>query len=60
MTRYLKIYAALWQNSVVREMGFKTNFLLWIVVEGLWFALQLSFVAVIYQHTERIVDDACV
>lgn len=56
MTRYLKIYAALWQNSVVREMGFKTNFLLWIVVEGLWFALQLSFVAVIYQHTDHIVD----
>jgi ABC-2 type transport system permease protein len=52
--RYLSIYAALWRNSVVREMGFKTNFLLWIVVELLWFALQLTFVAVIYQHTERI------
>jgi len=35
-------------------MGFKTNFLLWIVVEFLWFALQLSFIAVIYQHTDRI------
>lgn len=56
MTRYLKIYGALWQNSVVREMGFKTNFLLWILVEFLWFALQLSFIAVIYQHTDRIVD----
>lgn len=56
MTRYLKIYAALWQNSVVREMGFKTNFVLWIFVEFLWFALQLSFIAVIYQHTDRIVD----
>jgi len=52
--RYLSIYAALWRNSVVREMGFKSNFLLWIVVELLWFALQLTFVAVIYQHTERI------
>jgi ABC-2 type transport system permease protein len=56
MTRYLKIYAALWQNSVVREMGFKTNFLLWIVVEFLWFALQIGFIAVIYQHTDRIGD----
>lgn len=56
MTRYLKIYAALWQNSVVREMGFKSNFILWIFVELLWFALQLSFIAVIYQHTDRIVD----
>lgn len=53
-TRYLGIYAALWKNSVVREMNFKTNFLLWILVEMLWLALQLAFVAVIYQHTDRI------
>lgn len=52
--RYAGIYAALWRNSVVREMGFKTNFLMWILVEMLWFALQLVFVAVIYQYTERI------
>jgi len=54
--RYLRIYAALWKNSVMREMGFKSNFLLWIVVELLWFALQLAFIAVIYQHTDRIGD----
>jgi ABC-2 type transport system permease protein len=54
--RYLSIYAALWQNSVVREMGFKTNFILWIFVELLWFGLQLSFVGVLYLHTERIGD----
>ena len=44
----------LWRNSVVREMGFKVNFILWIVVELLWFALQLAFMAVIYQHTSSI------
>lgn len=54
--RHLKIYAALWKNSVVREMGFKANFLLWIIVELLWFALQLGFIAVIYQHTNHIGD----
>lgn len=48
------VYAVLCRNSLVREMSFKTNFLLWIVVELLWFALQLAFVAVLYQHTERI------
>ena len=52
--RYASIYAALWRNSVVREMQFKTNFLLWIFVELLWFVLQLTFVAVLYQHTDRI------
>ena len=54
LRRYAAIYTALWKNSVVREMGFKANFLLWIVVELLWFALQLSFMLVIYSHTERI------
>ena len=52
--RYLNIYRALWQNSVMRDMQFKLNFLLWIVVEFMWFGLQLAFVAVIYSHTERI------
>jgi ABC-2 type transport system permease protein len=52
--RYLSIYGALWRNSVVREMSFKSNFLLWIVVELLWFGLQLSFIGVIYLHTDHI------
>lgn len=56
LRRYLGLYGAMWRNSVVREMGFKTNFLLWIVVELLWFALQVSFISVIYLHTERILD----
>jgi ABC-2 type transport system permease protein len=54
LRRYAKIYLALWRNSVVREMGFKSNFLLWIVVEFLWFALQISFIGVIYLHTDHI------
>ena len=54
--RYGSVYAALWKNSVAREMGFKSNFLLWILVEVLWFGLQLSFVGVIYLHTDRIGD----
>ena len=52
--RYPALYAALWKNSVVREMQFKVNFLLWIVVELLWFALQLAFMSVVYSHTENI------
>jgi ABC-2 type transport system permease protein len=44
----------LWRNSLVREMTFKGNFLLWIIVELLWFALQLSFIGVMYLHTETI------
>lgn len=54
LRRYAGIYLALWKNSVAREMGFKSNFLLWIVVELLWFALQLSFFGVIYLNTDKI------
>jgi ABC-2 type transport system permease protein len=54
LIRYLGIYAALWKNSVTREMSFKSNFLLWIVVELLWFGMQLGFIGVIYLHTDSI------
>jgi ABC-2 type transport system permease protein len=54
ISRYLRIYTALWKNSVTREMIFKSNFLLWIFVELLWFGLQLSFIGVLYLHTDHI------
>ena len=54
LRRYWTIYRMLWRNSVVREMSFKSNFILWIVVELLWFALQLTFISVLYLHTDHI------
>lgn len=54
LKRYLTIYIALWKNSVTRETMFKGNFVLWIIVEMLWFALQLGFISVLYLHTEQI------
>jgi ABC-2 type transport system permease protein len=53
-SRYASIYVELWKNSVAREMGFKSNFILWIIVELLWFMLQLAFFNVIYSHTNNI------
>lgn len=54
LRRYLGLYAALWSNSVTRELQFKLNFILWIIVELLWFALQLAFMSVLYLHTDAI------
>ena len=54
LRRYLTIYGALWRTSVTREMSFKGNFILWIVVELLWFAMQLCFIGVLYLHTNAI------
>ncbi len=54
LARYARIYAALWKNSIIREMGFKANFAMWIVVEMIWFVLQLSFIHVLYLQTDEI------
>jgi len=54
LVRYLKIYAALWKTSVTREMSFKGNFVLWILVELAWFGLQLCFVGVIFSQTRTV------
>src|SRR5690349_15629481 len=54
MLRYLEIYWLMIRNSLIREMSFKANFLLWIVVELLWFLGQIVFLEVIYGHTNSI------
>ena len=53
---YPGLYGSLLRNSLTRELGFKANFLLWLVVEFAWFGLQLAFINVIYRHTENIGD----
>jgi len=54
LRRYLSLYGALCRISLIQEMMFRVNFLLWIIVEALWFALQLAFMTVLYEHTESI------
>jgi ABC-2 type transport system permease protein len=51
---YLAVYLALAKNSLAREMIFKGNFLLWILVDSLWFAMQVCFISVLYLHTDSI------
>jgi ABC-2 type transport system permease protein len=56
MRRYLEIYAIMFRNSLIREMNFKANFLLWILVEALWFLGQIVFIEVIFQYVDQIGD----
>jgi ABC-2 type transport system permease protein len=44
------------RNSLIREMNFKLNFLLWIVVESLWFVGQLVFIEVIFNQVNALGD----
>ncbi|MBI4024099.1 MAG: ABC-2 family transporter protein [Verrucomicrobia bacterium] len=54
MSRYLKLAAALFRYSLTRELMFKANFILWILVELAWFGIQLSLVEVIFAHVREI------
>jgi ABC-2 type transport system permease protein len=54
MRRYWEIYKLLLRNSLIREMSFKANFLLWIVTELLWFLGQFVFIDVLFLYVDRI------
>jgi len=53
MSRYFEIYAIMLRNSLIREMNFKVNFILWMFVELLWFLGQIVFVEVLFQYVDN-------
>src|SRR5215468_937465 len=56
MGRYIEIYSIMLRNSLIRELSFKANFLLWMVVEILWFCGQIVFFSIIFANVDRIGD----
>jgi ABC-2 type transport system permease protein len=54
--RYIQIYSIMLRNSLIRELSFKANFLLWMVVEILWFCGQIVFFSIIFGNVDRIGD----
>jgi ABC-2 type transport system permease protein len=54
LARYARIWLAQIRYSTVREMMFKSNFLLWIVVDLTWFGLNLAFVQFLYLQVSTI------
>jgi ABC-2 type transport system permease protein len=56
MRRYFEIYSIMLRNSLIREMSFKANFILWMLVEVLWFCGQIFFFGIIFGQVDRIGD----
>src|SRR5215212_7614878 len=56
MRRYFEIYGIMLRNSLIREMSFKANFILWMLVEVLWFCGQIFFFGIIFGQVEQIGD----
>lgn len=56
LKKYRDVYAIMFRNSLIREMSFKANFLLWLGVEFLWFLGQIVFIEVIFSFVDSIGD----
>lgn len=56
MRRYLEIWGIMLRNSLIRELSFKANFILWMIVEVLWFCGQIAFFGIIFGQVDRIGD----
>src|ERR1043165_9698105 len=56
MRRYFAIWGIMLRNSLIRELSFKTNFILWMIVEVLWFCGQIAFFGIIFGQVDRIGD----
>ena len=54
LARYARIWLAQMRYSTVREMMFKSNFILWIIVDLAWFGLNLSFIQFLYLQVNTI------
>ena len=54
LVRYAGIWLAQIRYSTVREMMFKSNFILWIIVELAWFGLHLSFIQFLYLQVDTV------
>jgi ABC-2 type transport system permease protein len=54
----LALHARIWlaqiRYSTMRELMFKSNFILWIIVDLSWFGLQLSFIQFLYLQVNEI------
>jgi ABC-2 type transport system permease protein len=54
LVHYAQIWLAQVRYTVMRELMFKANFLLWIVVDLAWFGLHLSFIQFLYLQVSTI------
>ncbi len=54
LARYAAIWLAQVRYTVMRELMFKANFILWIIVDLSWFGLHLSFIQFLYLQVDTV------
>lgn len=56
LRRYLRLWLALARFSLVRELSFRTNFLVKVFVEVLWLTILLAFYHTVFAQTDTVAD----
>ncbi|HTC20660.1 MAG TPA: ABC-2 family transporter protein, partial [bacterium] len=52
--RYGKLTGLMMKNCLIREMQFKSNFLIRLVTEFMWLGMQFVYIGVIFGQTKEI------
>lgn len=53
---YLRVWLTFLRNALIREMSFRSNFLITVVTRAFWFAAQLTLFEIIYRNVPTIGD----
>jgi ABC-2 type transport system permease protein len=53
---YRRVLATFFRNSLLREMSFRSNFLITLVTRGFWFGVQIVMFNLIYRNVNQIKD----
>ncbi len=51
---YLRVWWTFLRNSAVREMSFRSNFVITVLTRAFWFAAQLTLFEIIYRNVDAI------
>jgi ABC-2 type transport system permease protein len=54
IARYAGIWLAQIRYTIMRELMFKANFILWVIVDLSWFGLNLSFIQFLYLQVSTV------
>jgi ABC-2 type transport system permease protein len=57
LMRYVRVFGTFARNSLVRDMTFRTNFILQCISSLGWTAMNVGFYLIIFEHTNSIGED---
>ena len=52
--QYRRVFATFFRNSLMRELGFRSNFFITLITRGFWFTVQFVMFDLIYRHVNQI------